>query len=138
MFANRHFSWKMDFFCFFYCLLMIVSFDTIKCGRQIYFFNKRLLLKQRHVKYNYLFFLKNLLLLKKHFETVMSMWPKIFLTLSFYSTFSEYSCNKAQWSKDTCRVQSGRNGHRGTGCKAQEMFFFMVESTQFCSFEGKL
>ena len=43
-FANRHFTWKMDFFWYVYCLLMIVSFDTIKCGKQIYFFNKRLLL----------------------------------------------------------------------------------------------
>ena len=44
MFANRHFSCKMEFFWYVYCLLMIVSFDTIKCGRQIYFFSKRLLL----------------------------------------------------------------------------------------------
>ena len=42
MFANRHFSWKIDFFWYVYRLVMIVSFDTIKCGRQIYFFNKRL------------------------------------------------------------------------------------------------
>ena len=40
MFANRHFSRKMAFFWYVYCLLMIVSFDTIKCGRQIYFFQQ--------------------------------------------------------------------------------------------------
>ena len=38
MFANRHFSLKMDFFWYVYCLLMIVSFDTIKCGGQIVLF----------------------------------------------------------------------------------------------------
>ena len=37
MFANRHFSLKMDFVWYVYSLLMIVSFDAIKCGRHLFF-----------------------------------------------------------------------------------------------------
>ena len=97
MFANRHFSWKMDFFWYVYCLVMIVSFDTIKCGRQIYFFNKRLAVVETcEIQKIIYFFKKKLLLLKNHFETVTLMWLKKILTLSFYNTFSEYSYNKAQ------------------------------------------
>ena len=57
---------------------MIVSFDIIKCGRQIYFFNKRLLFSREMWNTIIYFFKKKLLLLKKHFETVMLMWPKNF------------------------------------------------------------
>ena len=37
MFTNRHFFLENEFFWYVYCLLMIVSFDTIKCGRHLFF-----------------------------------------------------------------------------------------------------
>ena len=78
------------------------------------------------MKYNYFFFFKKkLLLLKKHFETVMLVWPKKILTLSFYSTFSEYSYNKLRpndrKTHARCKVVGMDTG--GLGEKHRKCFF---------------
>ena len=52
---------------------MIVSFETIECGRQIYFFNKRLLLK-----YNYLFFKKAVIVEETFWNCYVNVAKKSF------------------------------------------------------------
>ena len=69
------------------------------CGEQIvlFFGQETVVVAETHEILLFIFFKKGLLLLTKHFETSMSMLPKnIYLHLSFYSTSSEYSYNKAQ------------------------------------------
>ena len=92
------------------------------------------------MKYNYLFLLKKLLLLKKHFQTVMLMGPKKIFTLSFYSTFQSVNIHiirpNDQKTHVRCKVVGMDTG--GLGAKHRNFFFFfMVESTQFCSFAEK-
>ena len=70
------------------------------------------------------FLKKKLLVLMKHFETVMLMWPKKFLILSFYSTFSEYSYNKARKTHARCKVVGIDTG--GLGAKHRKCFFFFL------------
>ena len=119
-------------FFWYVCLLMIVSFDTIKCGRQIYFFNKRLLCCSREM-WNPIFKKKKkeeaVIVEETFWNCYVNVAKKNFLTLSLYSTFSEYSYNKAQWSKDTARCKVVGMDTGGLGAKHRKCFFHGREYT---------
>ena len=114
IFANRHFPRKMDILV---CLFVNDCFNWYhKCGRQIVLFTV-VVVETCEIPL-FIFLKRSCYCWRNIWNCYVNVAKIFFLTLSFYSTFSEYSYYKAQWSKDTCQMQSGRNGHRGTGCKA--------------------
>ena len=83
--ANRRFFLEKEFFWYVYHLLKIVSIDTIKCGRQIFLpfeqENVLVVVEACEILIFIYSFKKRLLLLKKHFDTVMLMSPNFFFLL---------------------------------------------------------
>ena len=57
---------------------MIVSFDTIKCGRQIYFFHQETVVVVQTCEIPLFIFFKEAVIVEETFETVILMWPKFF------------------------------------------------------------
>ena len=58
---------------------MIVSIDTIKCGRQIVlFFRRETVVVVETCEIPLFIFFKEAVIVEETFETVMLMWPKFF------------------------------------------------------------
>ena len=86
---------------------MIVSIDTIMCGKQIVlFFGQETFVVVETSKilllFIYLFFFKGAAIAEETFRNwYVNVTKKYLFTLSFYSTSSKYSYNKAQRPKHT-------------------------------------
>ena len=104
---------------------MIVSIDTIMCGKQIVlFFGQESVVVVETSKILLLLLLfffnkKGLLLLKKHFETGMLMLPKIIYLLCHFTVHPVNIHIIRPKDRNThARCKSGMSGQRGSREKA--------------------